>query len=157
MIDGILTNFLPFMVGNLSIWTPMLTLTSLFLIYSFYYKNEKKYYMLAFTTGIIYDLLYTNLLFLDAIFFLFLAFITTKIYKNLKIGYGKLIIYMIGMISLYEILLALVIIIWNLVPISLPKLIYKITHSLLLNIIYAEILLLIINKIPQKYKKININ
>ena len=47
--------------------------------------------------------------------------------------------------------------IFNLVPITLNKLIYKITHSLLINIIYGELIYLILEILPKKYKKIKIN
>ena len=60
-------------------------------------------------------------------------------------------------LSSYEIINACIIVVFNLVPMSFYRLFYKISHSLLLNIIYSEILLLILNKLPKKYKKININ
>ena len=64
---------------------------------------------------------------------------------------------LIIIITLYETINALIIICFNLVPITLTRLLYKIVHSLILNIIYGEILLLIISNLPSKYKKININ
>ena len=47
--------------------------------------------------------------------------------------------------------------IFKLVPITLNKVVYKITHSLLLNIIYGELIYLILKIIPKKYKKLKIN
>ena len=67
ILDGILSNFLP--VINLSYFTPLLTLTSIFIVYPFYTKDEYKYYITSFIVGIIYDLLYTNLLFFNGIIF----------------------------------------------------------------------------------------
>ena len=157
IFDGVLTNYLPYLVNDLSLFTPLLTVVSIFIIYPFYKKQENKYLIILFILGIIYDLFYTNLLFINAILFVILGIITKLIYKNLEISYIKLIIYIIILITIYESLQVLIILIFNLVPITLYKLLYKITHSILLNVIYAEILYLIINLIPKKYKKISIN
>ena len=43
LLDGILTNYLPYLVNNLSLLTPLLTLISLLIIYPFYQKNHEKY------------------------------------------------------------------------------------------------------------------
>lgn len=157
ILDGLLTNYLPYTVGNLSLFTPLVTLISIFLIYPFYRKREKTYYISIIITGIIYDLLYTNLLFYNAILFLLIAFITKKIYKNFEVNYFNIILYTIILITIYESTQASLIIVFNLVPMTFSKLLYKIGHSLLLNIIYAEIVYFIIEHLPKKYKKININ
>ena len=155
ILDGILSNFLP--VINLSYFTPLLTVTSIFIIYPFYQKNEKKYYITALIIGIIYDLLYTNLLFFNGILFVLISLITRLIYKNLNVSFLKNIIYIMIIIVIYESSTALIYMIFNLVPVTLNRLVYKITHSLILNIIYTELIYLILKFIPKKYKKININ
>lgn len=157
ILDGVLTNFLPYMPNDLSLFTPLLTLTTIFLIYPFYKKKEVSFYLIIFFLGIIYDLFYTNLLFFNAILFLEIGLLTKYIYKNFDINYLKIIFYIIMIITAYEATSALLILIFNLVPITLEKLLYKITHSLLLNIIYAEIIYFIIQMLPSKYKDISIN
>lgn len=151
LLDGILTLYLPYLPGNLSLFTPMLTIVSLILIYPFYRKKEKNYFITIFLVGLIYDLLYTNLLFYDAVVFLLLGLIIKKIYKDFDVTNIKISLYIILIIVIYELLFALFIIIFNLVPMTLSRLIYKITHSILLNIIYGETALFIINKVPKKY------
>lgn len=157
ILDGLLTNYLPYLVNNLSFFTPMFTLVSLFIIFPFYRKNPTKYYIIVFIIGLIYDLLYTNLLFFNAILFLIIAIVSKYLYRNFEINYFKLIIYIVLIIAFYETLTALIILIFQLVPITVSKLIYKISHSLILNIIYAELIYLIINLIPERFKKISIN
>ena len=46
ILDGVLTNFLPYSVGDLSFFTPLTTLVSIVVIYKLFYHNhnEKKYY-----------------------------------------------------------------------------------------------------------------
>lgn len=157
IIDGILSNIFPYTINNLSLFTPLLTLISIYLIYPFYKKKEQKYMITLFLTGIIYDLLYTNLIFYNAIIFTIIGIISKYIYKHYEINYLNIIIQIILIVTIYELLNALIIILFNLVPMSISRLFYKITHSLLLNIIYSELLLLIINILPNKYKKVNIN
>lgn len=157
VLDGILTNYLPYLVNDLSLLTPLLSVVSIFMIYPFYRKKENKYYIISFIMGIIYDLWYTNLLFFNAILFLLIALITKYIYKNFEISWLKIIIYLIGIISIYEIMNAGILLLFNLVPITCYKVLYKISHSLILNVIYAEFIYLIINIIPKKYKRISIN
>lgn len=157
ILDGLLTNYLPYLVNDLTLFTPMLTLVTIFIIYPFYRKKIKKYYLIVFIIGITYDLLYTNLLFFNAILFLIIAYISRFIHKNYEVTYLRIIIYIPVLIIVYESLTALIILIFNLVPITFERLYYKITHSLLLNIIYVEIITLIINLLPNKFKKISIN
>lgn len=157
LLDGILTNFLPYLVNDLSIFTPLFTLVSIFIIYPFYRKKLTKYYIIVFLIGIIYDLFYTNMLFFNAILFLIIAIISRFIYQHYEVTFISIIIYTIFIIFTYEALTGGIIYLFQLVPITIEKLLYKITHSILLNVIYIEILFLIIKLIPKKYKKISIN
>ncbi len=157
ILDGLLTNFLPFMVGDLSLFTPLLTLTTILLIYPLYRKKESKYFITLIITGLLYDLFYTNLLFLNAILFCLCGLIIKYLYKNFDFDFFKILLFTILIITIYETTTALIIILFNLVPMTLTKLLYKIAHSLLLNVIYAEIIFFIIKILPSKYKHISIN
>lgn len=157
LLDGVLTNYLPFMENDLSLFTPLLTIVSIFIIYPLYYKREKEYFITIFILGIIYDLLYTNLLFLNATLFVILGLITKFLYKNYEVSYLKLIIYISILIIIYEGLTGTLLFIFHVVPITIIKVWYKITHSLIINIVYAEFVYFILNKVPKKYKKIRIN
>lgn len=157
LFDGLLTNYLPYLVNDLSIFTPLLTVTILFLICPFYRKNHKNYYITTFIVGLIYDSFYTNLLFFNAILFLIIGLLSMYIYKNYEVSYLRLIIYIVIIISLYEILTGIILFTFRIVPVTPIKVIYKITHSLLINILYGEIVFFILNRLPKKLKKISIN
>jgi len=58
---------------------------------------------------------------------------------------------------IYVLLTGLILLIFNVVPVSISKLLYIIKSSILLNLLYSEILFIIMKKIPKKYKKISIN
>jgi len=157
LFDGLLTNYLPYLVNDLSLFTPLFTVTILFLIYPFYRKKPKVYLITAFITGFIYDSFYTNLLFFNAIIFLIISIISMYIYKNFEVSYLRLIIYIILIITFYESITGLILFIFRIVPVTLTKVIYKITHSLIINILYGELIFLILNIIPKRFKKISIN
>ena len=154
LMDGILTNFLPFLPEDLSYFTPLLTLTSILLVYPLYRKKEKNYFMIIIILGMLYDLFYTNLLFLNAILFFICGLVVKFFYKNFGYSFIKITILII---TIYESLTAFIILIFNLVPISLFRLVYKIAHSLLLNVIFALSSYCLIKALPKKYKKISIN
>ena len=155
--DGLLTNILPYIPNDLSLVTPMLTIVSLILIYPFYKKKERKYFITVFIVGMIYDLLYTNLLFFDSLVFLFFGIIIKFIYNNLYVSHIKLSLYIILLIAFYELIMTVFILIFDLVPITPQELLYKITHSLLLKILYGVIVFGIIRLLPEKFKRIDIN
>ena len=157
LFDGLLTNYLPYLVNDLSYFTPLLTLISIFIIYPLYRKQEKKYFISIFVLGLVYDLFYTNLLFFNAVLFVFIGFIIRFIVKNFELSYIKIIIYVILIVISYELLTALFLGIYNIVPISIDNLIYKIIHSLILNIIYGELLFIIMKLLPKRFKEISIN
>lgn len=156
LLDGILSNYIPYIGMDLSYFTPLLTVTSLFIIYPFYKKKEKKYFQTIIILGLLYDLFYTNLLFLHSIVFIILGLIIKKIYLNFEQNWFKLLIYIAITIIIYETLIALILLIFKIVPVTITKLLYKITRSLLLNFIYAEIIYTIL-KLYTKNKKHPIN
>ena len=157
LLDGLLTNYLPYQIGNLSLFTPLLTVVSIFIIYPFYKKKVKNYFIHIFILGIIYDLLYTNLLFFNGVVFMIIGLVSIFINKNYNLGYIRILIYTLIVIVLYESLTSFIFILFNLVPITIDNIIYKITHTIILNIIYMELLFIIIKLLPKNLKKISIN
>ena len=157
IFDGLLTNYLPYLVQDLSYFTPLFTVTSIFIIYPFYRKNERSYYITLFVLGFLYDLFYTNLLFFNASIFVMIGFISIILQKTFNLGFIKNIIFVVFIISLYEGIGCFFLWLYHIVPITIPSIIYKISHSLLLNIIYVEVVYFVYQIIPKKYKKISLN
>lgn len=140
ILDIILSNFLPFMKGDLSIFTSLFVPITIYLIYPFYKNQELKYYIESFIIGIIYDLIFTNLLFFDGVIFLIISLVSVKIYKNFIVDKYKNIMYVFLIIILYEFLVASIFLIFNLVSICFYDFIYKISHTLLINVVYGFLL-----------------
>ena len=86
LLDGVLSNYLDYMLGDITLFNPLLTLVALLVIYPFFKKDENKYLIIAFIVGFLYDLFYTNLLFTNAILFLLLAIIYKYLYKKLEVN-----------------------------------------------------------------------
>ena len=128
------------MKGDLSIFTSLFVPITIYLIYPFYKNQELRYYIESFIIGIIYDLIFTNLLFFDGVIFLIISLVSVKIYKNFIVDKYKNIMYVFLIIILYEFLVASIFLIFNLVPISFYDFIYKISHTLLINVVYGFLL-----------------
>lgn len=156
-LDILFSNLLPFMKGDLSLFTPLLVPITIYLVYPFYQNKEKYYLIYSIIVGIIYDLIFTNLLFVNGIIFLMLGVITIKLNKTFEVNKYTNIINITFIIILYEAFFAGLIFVLHLVPITISSVIYKITHTLIMNIIYGMILYLIVDKITVKYKKVFIN
>ena len=156
-LDGILSNFLPYMVGDLSLFTPMITIVSLVIGYPLFTKKSKCYFLSCFVIGLFYDFMYTNLLLYNAILFLAIGCITMFMNRYIRCTWLSTLLFIIVAVVGYECMNAVIILTFQLVPMTFSRLVYKISHSLLFNIIYGEIIYFIIWLLPKKYKKIAIN
>lgn len=149
-LDGILSNFLPYMIGDLSLFTAYFTLISLVIIHPFFKKKDKDYYILVGITGFLYDLFYTNLLFTNTIFFLLIGLIVSFVYKKMELNILTNLFLTILVIVIYQTIFSLSLFVFNVVPVTVESTLYLISHSLILNIIYGEILYLICKYMPHK-------
>jgi len=155
LLDGIVNNNLPFI--NLSLFTPLLTLISIILIYPLYKKKDKNYLITIFITGIIYDLLYTNLLFYNGVLFLTIGLLNIYINKKFQVNYLTIIIILLLNITIYILLNSILLLICNIVPITIDKIIYVLSHSIILNMIYGYLLFIVIKGLTKKNKSIKLN
>lgn len=140
IISLILDGYLSVIFSNSSYFIPLLTLSTLYLIYPLYKKNTNNYIFTVIITGLIYDLLYTNLLFFHAIIFYLVSQIIIRISKKYNQQTLSTILNLIFIITIYEIVVASIFFIFRVTTITLSNVIIKILKSLTLNIIYAIIL-----------------
>lgn len=141
LISLFLDGLLSVKISTSSYFLPLLTLTTLFLIYPKCKKKENTFLLLATITGFLYDLLYTNLLFLHAFVFFILTKLIKYLYQNYHQNTFKQLIYLVVVIIFYELLLALLLFIFQTTDITLNKTLTIISKSLLLNISYALLLI----------------
>ena len=155
LLVGIINNSVPYL--NLSLFTPLLTLISVIVIYPLYKKEDKKYLIIIFVTGIIYDLLYTNLLFYNGVLFLVLGLLNIYINKKIEVNYLTIILILLLNITLYVLLNSIILYICNIVTITPLKIVYIYLHSLILNMVYGYLLFVVIKKKNSKKKSIKLN
>ena len=149
-LDGILSNFIPYMLNDSSWLIPMFTLTSIGIVYPFFQKEPRKYYVFVFIIGFLYDLFYTNLLFTNAILFLLSAFLIAFLHRKLRVQWFSNILLIMLQLTTYQLLYAFLLFIFNVVPITWEAIGYIITHTLLINVIYGEILYFLCYFLPKK-------
>ena len=134
---GILSLFLELLLNQIipksSYFLPLFTLVSLLFI-----KRNNKYYIYLFILGFIYDLFFTEVIFLHSIIFLFLGFIIKLFKRNLLV--------LLLVITLYQVLLSISYILINNINISFDEFVFIIKHFYLINIIYYLILSIIYKK-----------
>ena len=131
LLDGIIVYFSNISFGQLNIFYPMLTIS---LIPFFDRRKIKKYYQNCFIIGFIYDLFYSNIFLFNAMLFLLLGFVDLNILKRMKNNLFWYIVIVVVNIILYDTINFLFVIMSNYQLINLDALLYKILHSLLLNI-----------------------
>ena len=153
IIDLILCLLLPYMRNSLSLFTPLIVPVTIYLIYPFYKKKEKKYIVTTIILGLIYDLRFTNLLFFNAILFLSISLITIYINKNFRVNLLSNTLFTILVIIIYEVTEGLLFYIYGVTTINIREVIYYITHSLITNVIYTTIIYFFI-KSDKNYKLI---
>lgn len=132
ILDGILSALIPLN----SIFRPKLTITAIYFLYSKYKKNKTSYFILLIITGIVYDLLYTNILLLHPIIFYLLG----NFIKYIKDNYNKTptIIGLILTIIFYETLIFILMSIFQITKTNIISLLIIIGNSLLLNVLYLK-------------------
>ncbi len=138
MLDGLISNYVPFMFHNLSYFTPLLTLMTLFFAYFLLREKPKMYFLLAIIFGFLYDLSYTNLLIWNSLLFFVLALLIQQFFPKLPLQIFSVLSCLIILILLYEFFNVLLLIIFQLFPITFIDYFYKVTHSMLLNLLYGS-------------------
>lgn len=142
-LEGILS-----IIININFLLPLTTLVSLIIIYPYLFGNRKIYYLICFITGILYDISYTNTLFLNAFTFLLLGFIISFIY--LYSNTLKLIIITIIIIVLYRFIIYGILVFIDYTSFNIMILLRSILYSLLFNIIYILLMFKITDILSRK-------
>ena len=104
-LDGLLSNM--FIVS--SYLYPLCFLLSLVLIYPSFKKSElSKYYLISLIMGLLYDIVYTNTLFINFIIFFLIAILIKNIYNLVSNNYLSLILISFFVIVIYRTLTYLI-------------------------------------------------
>lgn len=150
----IFSMFLDFLLSNinyslLSYFYPMITITTIVYLSNFYTNsNRSNYYLLVFLTSIIYDSIFVGNLLITVSSFMAVAILDMFLKRHLRSNLFNNILMLILSIILYEVFILLLLFVVGYKSFEFGMLLYKITHSLLLNTIYIVIMFLVLK--PKK-------
>lgn len=146
--------FLDFLLSNinyslLSYFYPMITITTIVYLSNLYTNpNRSNYYLLVFLTSIIYDSIFVGNLLITVSSFMAVAILNMFLKRHLRSNLFNNILMLILSIILYELFILLLLFVVGYKSFEFGMLLYKITHSLLLNTIYIIIMFLVLK--PKK-------
>ena len=146
IFEGLTSNIAPINSNLLTLFT----LISLIIIYPYLYNNHNLYYKICFITGLLYDIAYTNTLFLNALIFILIGYIILKI--NIFITNSVINVIPISciIIIVYRTFTYLILIAVGYLNFSVLNIINSIISSLIINIIYIMFIYYITDLIANK-------
>ena len=156
LLEGIMSNIFPSTLSNISYFTTIYIIIAFTIIYP-YFDNDKKFFILIFIFGILFDILYTSTIIVNTFIFIIIG-IVIKILYNILPGN----IFMTNIISyvdiiIYHILSFIILMITGYGDYSIILLFNIIIHSIFMTIIYTSISYFIMkfmyNKFDIKYIK----
>ena len=150
LLEGIMSNIFPSTLSNISYFTTIYIIISFAIIYP-YFDNDKKFFILIFIFGILFDILYTSTIFVNTIIFIIIG-IDIKILYNVlpeNVFMTNIISY-IGII-IYHILSFIILMITGYMDYSIILLFNIIIHSIFMTIIYTSISYFVIKFIYNKF------
>mgnify|MGYP004537033851 FL=1 len=148
ILDGYITYIYPFYFNNITYLYPMLTLSLIVSISS----NKDAYLKYSLIIGFIYDLLYSTIFLYNTLIFLMLAKINKKILNSIRESFIIRIILLILNIIIYDSISFLIVYLTKYNDVTFLSLFYKISHSLILNILSLFVISFILKKYRINHK-----
>lgn len=148
LLDGILFSLFSF-TNPVS---PLFSLLSLLIIYPYCDTNKKSYYVYPIVMGILYDITYSNSLFLNTLIFTGFSYILIRIFKLFTINFVNVLV--IGTISIisYRVVVFAFMYMIGIIDFNVETLIESISYSFISNYIYLIILYFTVSLIASKLK-----
>ncbi len=144
-LEGIVNSFI-----NIDYLVPLFTMLSLIIVYPYLYNKKKLYIMICFITGLLYDIGYTDTLFLNATIFTLIGYIIMVLNKFITNNKFNVALISIILIILYRVITYIILNFINYVNKDINLLLNSIIDSILINIIYIVILYIITDIIANK-------
>lgn len=150
LLEGIMSNIFPSTLSNISYFTTIYVIIAFAIIYP-YFDNDKKFFILIFIFGLLFDILYTSTIFVNTFIFIVIG-IVIKILYNVLPGnvFMTNIISYIGIV-IYHVLSFVILMITGYGDYSIILLFNIVIHSIFMTIIYTSISYFIIKFIYNKF------
>jgi len=150
--SNLLTNYLPYLISNLSFFSFSLSLTSLVLLYPFFNNDNKKYLIYAGILGLVIDILVSNTLFLNVGVFILMGAIVVfanQFFINNPMNDSFLAM---GILLIYNILIFLILNIIDYNNFSFLELYNVVVSNVLITFIYTFVMFHILRWLSKKYR-----
>lgn len=149
LLDLLFSNIIKYNTFSIPIFFPMFTISTIVFISNYYkYKDRKNYYYFILLISIIYDVFFINNLLITCFLFELLAIINIKIRKFYSNNLLLNIISLMISIFIYDTLFHVLLVVVKYQNFNINRLIFKYTHSILLNVIYILFMFIVLK--PQK-------
>lgn len=146
-LDVFLNNVFNFGIYSPTYFYPMFTVATISYLSNLYNNaNRKNYYVLVLIVSILYDSIIINNLLISITVFLSIAFINVKLKNNLSNNLINNILRLILSIICYDIIFYLLLAVVGYQNFDINRLVYKITHSIIINVIYMSIMFLVLKE-----------
>lgn len=148
-LEGIFSNI----ININSIILPLFTITSLVITYPYFNKDKKYLFIIiSFIIGIVYDIAYTNSLFINTFTFLICSLIIILINKYIKYNFISNMLTNILVLVLFKFISYILLFIFRFINFNNNILLKGIYSSLILNITYGIFLYYVCFKVNKKLK-----
>ena len=153
LLESIVSNLLP--MGTF--FNPLFSLVALVLIYPYFNNDDLRYIKYCGILGLIYDLIFTNTLFLNMMIFMVIGLLIKLINITLSNNFINVMLITAINIIVYLILTYLILSIVGYKTFDFNYMFSTITKYLLLNIVYSFIIYIVTDKISKKHKILKID
>lgn len=155
IIDILLSTNITNTYKDINYFFPLILITSIPISYTLT-KNKTIFLILIILIGIIYDLLYSDIILINVYFLVLQTLLINQYYKKNKPNIINIItLSTLGLIT-YDLYISLILILTKYQTITIKDIIYKETHSIIINIIYLTISLIVLkSRILRNKKSLN--
>ena len=152
LLDGIISNYLPFELANPSYLKTIYTIIALTIMYNSFY-NQKKYLTILIILGMLFDIVYTNTILINTIIFITIYIVLYNIDYLMPTNIVTINIKSIICVFVYYILTYIILLLSHFNIYDFRLLLGILLKSIIMTILYTTISYIIIKKI-YKNKKI---
>lgn len=151
LIQGIMSNYLGYTVDSLSTFSTIYVLIAL-LILAPYFENKKKYLIILIIFGLIIDITYANTFVLNTCLFITVYYLSRTFHFFFPYNWITISISNLLSIFAYHIISFLFLSILRYDTYTFSSLFKILSHSILMTIIYSNIIYTIVVFITQKFQ-----
>jgi len=147
IIDGMIPNITIYDFNNITYFTPLCTVISLVIIY-----NDKNFINLFLFSSIVYGSLYMSNILLSFILFIIVLMVIKYLKKAFEDNLFTIILEIILVICIYEFIFFSITSFLYFNNFSFDNYLYKLTHSIIFNLLYGITIYYIYDKNSSKFK-----